>query len=55
MENLFVNFVNNATVFQKGVFLMAAGIIFVFAVQVVFYLTVKLWQLRKENDVTRSD
>jgi hypothetical protein len=47
MENNFMNFIGNATVFQKGVFLMAVGIAFVFAVQMVFYLTVKLWQLKK--------
>jgi phosphotransferase system glucose/maltose/N-acetylglucosamine-specific IIC component len=47
MENNFINFINNATVFQKGVFLMVIGIAFVFAVQMVFYLTVKLWQLKK--------
>ncbi|GHU15182.1 hypothetical protein FACS1894163_01020 [Spirochaetia bacterium] len=27
----------------KAVFLMICGILFVFAVQVVFYLTIKLW------------
>jgi hypothetical protein len=27
----------------KAVFLMVCGILFVFAVQVVFYLTIKLW------------
>jgi len=54
MENIFVNFVNNATVFQKGVFLMVAGVTFVFIVQVVFYLTVKLWQLKKKNNGGRG-
>ena len=49
MQNIFMNFINNATVFQKGVFLMVAGIAFVFAVQVVFYLTVKLWQIKKKQ------
>jgi len=43
MEQLFNNFVHNANVFQKGVFMMIAGVLFVFAVQVVFYLTVKIW------------
>ena len=33
----------DASNIQKGVFLMAAGVGFVFAVQVVFYLIVKLW------------
>ena len=43
MEQIFSNFIANATVFQKGVFLMITGVLFVFAVQLVFYLTVKLW------------
>jgi len=36
-------FLINATNIQKGLFLMIAGIGFVFAVQVIFYLIVKLW------------
>jgi hypothetical protein len=28
---------------QKAVFLMVCGVVFVFLVQVVFYLTIKLW------------
>ena len=47
MEQMFVNFVNNANVFQKGVFLMVAGLLFIFAVQLIFYLTVKLWADKK--------
>jgi len=43
MEQLFNQFVSNATVFQKGFFMMAAGVLFVFAVQMFFYLTVKIW------------
>ncbi|MCL2128292.1 MAG: hypothetical protein FWH38_08555 [Treponema sp.] len=48
MESVFNNFINTASVFEKGVFLMAAGVLFVFAVQVVFYLTVKLWPRGKK-------
>ena len=43
MAQLFLDFIQNATVFQKGAFLMAAGVCFVFSVQLVFYLLVKLW------------
>ena len=43
MEKMFNDFINSASVFQKGVFLMAAGVLFVFAVQLVFYFMVKIW------------
>jgi hypothetical protein len=33
----------------KALFLMVCGILFVFAVQVVFYLTIKLWPKVKEK------
>lgn len=49
LEQLFNNFINNATVFQKGVFLMVTGVLFVFAVQLVFYLTVKFWPRGKKT------
>jgi Na+-transporting methylmalonyl-CoA/oxaloacetate decarboxylase gamma subunit len=47
MEQMFNNFILNATTFQKGVFIMIAGVCFVFAVQVIFYLIVKLWPKHK--------
>ncbi|MCL2320291.1 MAG: hypothetical protein FWC45_09415 [Treponema sp.] len=43
MEQLFNNFVKSASIFEKGVFLMIAGVCFVFVVQLVFYLVVKVW------------
>jgi hypothetical protein len=43
MEQLLQYFLQNASTLQKAVFLMVCGIFFVFAVQAVFYLTVKLW------------
>jgi len=49
MEQVFNNFVQSATTVQKGVFLMIAGVCFVFLVQVVFYLTVKLWPGKKSE------
>ena len=43
MDELLYEFVRNATTVQKGVFLMIAGVCFVFVVQLVFYMVVKLW------------
>jgi hypothetical protein len=37
------------SVILKAVFLMICGIIFVFAVQVVFYLTIKLWPKKEKK------
>jgi hypothetical protein len=48
MEQLLQYFIQNASTLQKAAFLMVCGILFVFAVQVVFYLTVKLWPWDKE-------
>ena len=48
MEQIFASFINNASVFEKGVFLMASGLVFVFFVQLVFYLTVRLWPRGKK-------
>jgi hypothetical protein len=41
------NFIQDSSVIGKALFLMAAGILFVFAVQVVFYLLAKLWPRNK--------
>ena len=46
MEQLFLNFLQNASNVQKGFFLMFTGVSFVFLVQFVFYIVVKIW-LRK--------
>ena len=43
MDQLLFDFVKNATTSQKGVFLLVAGVCFVFAVQWVFYMIVKIW------------
>ena len=43
MNQALYDFVRNATLIEKGVFLMVAGVCFVFAVQTIFYLTVKIW------------
>jgi Na+-transporting methylmalonyl-CoA/oxaloacetate decarboxylase gamma subunit len=43
MEQILFDFIYRATTIEKGIFLMIAGVSFVFIVQVVFYLTVKLW------------
>ena len=43
MDDFIYNFVKTATTMQKGVFLMIAGMCFVFAVQVIFYIVTKIW------------
>jgi Na+-transporting methylmalonyl-CoA/oxaloacetate decarboxylase gamma subunit len=47
MEQALYSFVENATTLQKAVFLMVAGVLFVFAVQTVFYVIVKIWRGKK--------
>ena len=49
MEHAFYEFIRTATTIEKGVFLMVVGVSFVFAVQVVFYLTVKIWPQPKSD------
>jgi Na+-transporting methylmalonyl-CoA/oxaloacetate decarboxylase gamma subunit len=49
MDQLFENFVQSSSTIQKAVFLMIAGILFVFLVQIVFYLIAKLWPREKEK------
>jgi Na+-transporting methylmalonyl-CoA/oxaloacetate decarboxylase gamma subunit len=48
MEQALYSFVESASTLQKAVFLMIAGVLFVFAVQTVFYVIVKVW-VRKKN------
>ena len=43
MDQLLYDFVRSASIVQKGVFLMVTGVCFVFIVQFVFYITVKIW------------
>ena len=43
MNEFLFDFIRNATLAQKGLFLMIVGILFVFTVQTVFYLTIKIW------------
>jgi Na+-transporting methylmalonyl-CoA/oxaloacetate decarboxylase gamma subunit len=43
MDAFIENITRNATTVQKGLFLLVAGVIFVFVVQTVFYLVVRLW------------
>ena len=47
MEQFFSN-LQNGTNIQQGLFLMLAGIGFVFTVQLVFYSIVKLWPKGKK-------
>jgi len=50
MDQLLFDFVRSATTVQKGVFLMIAGVSFVFIVQFVFFLIVKIWMGRSNAD-----
>jgi Na+-transporting methylmalonyl-CoA/oxaloacetate decarboxylase gamma subunit len=50
MEQALANFIQTASTFQKGVFLMVAGVAFVFTVQFVFYLIVKVWPKPKQEE-----
>jgi len=52
MDQAISNFVATATTIQKGVFLMCVGISFVFLVQVIFYIMVKIWpkKVKEEED-----
>lgn len=43
MDQALSEFIVSASVYQKGGFLMIAGVCFVFLVQTVFYMTVKIW------------
>ena len=54
MEQIFYDFVKNASTLQKGVFLMIAGICFVFIVQVVFYAAIKIWPKPKNREEVSS-
>ena len=49
MEQMMQDFIINASVTQKGWFLMVTGISFVFAVQVIFYSIVKFWPKGKQD------
>jgi Na+-transporting methylmalonyl-CoA/oxaloacetate decarboxylase gamma subunit len=49
MSQLLQNFIQTASTLQKAVFLMVSGILFVFLVQVVFYLIAKLWPRGKKE------
>jgi len=49
MDQILNYFINSESVIQKGVFLMIAGVLVVFTVQLVFYLTVKIWTSIKKH------
>ncbi|MDR3167805.1 MAG: hypothetical protein LBT93_07665 [Treponema sp.] len=40
--------VKNGPTLSKAFFLLVSGVLFVFAVQVVFYLIIKLWPKNKQ-------
>jgi hypothetical protein len=45
--------IQSGPVLSKALFLMVSGILFVFMVQVVFYLTIKLWPRTKDGKETK--
>ena len=47
--NQILDMVREGSLFQKGLFLMVVGIGFVFAVQVIFYLIIRLWPKKKKD------
>jgi hypothetical protein len=49
IDQLLKNFIQDSSVIGKAVFLMVVGILFVFTVQVVFYLIAKLWPRNKNT------
>jgi len=49
MEQFFINLQNSSNI-QQGVFLMCAGVSFVFTVQLVFYSIIKLWPKGKKAE-----
>jgi Na+-transporting methylmalonyl-CoA/oxaloacetate decarboxylase gamma subunit len=48
VDQLLQNFIQTGSTIQKAAFLMVSGILFVFLVQVVFYLVAKLWPRGKK-------
>jgi hypothetical protein len=42
--------VKNGPILSKALFLLVSGVLFVFAVQVVFYLVIKLWPRNKQAE-----
>jgi len=50
MDQLLNDFVRSATTVQKGVFLLVTGVSFVFIVQFVFYMIVKVWPKKGNSE-----
>jgi len=49
MNELLQYFINTDNVFQKGLFLMVAGVVFVFLIQTFFFITIKFWLRKKKS------
>ncbi|MDL2229240.1 hypothetical protein LJC14_03210 [Treponema sp. OttesenSCG-928-L16] len=45
--NQVIEMIRAGATIQKGLFLMLCGILFVFSVQLIFYLVIKLWPRHK--------
>ena len=50
MDQALYDFVRNATTVEKGVFLLVAGVSFVFIVQFVFFMIVKIWPKKASSE-----
>jgi Na+-transporting methylmalonyl-CoA/oxaloacetate decarboxylase gamma subunit len=53
MDRFLQGIIQNSSVLQKSFFLLVCGVLFVFLVQVVFYLVVKLWP-RGKGDAPKA-
>jgi len=49
MEQMLNNFIKTASTMEKGLFVMVVGLLFVFFVQVVFYVVIKIWPGKKQT------
>ena len=47
--NSFFESIQQGSTFGQALVLMAGGILFVFATQVIFYVIIKLWPRSKDN------
>gem|GEM_PF-1688234 len=51
----FLDIMKSAPPVQQGVFVLVGGVFFVFAVQVVFYLTVKIWMHQRPKKAVSEE
>jgi hypothetical protein len=49
MNQTLLSFIEQASPVQKALFLMVCGVVSVFIVQLVFYITIKVWPKAKKE------